>query len=215
MKKMIIYGLGPFAELINFYFTEDSDYEFVAFTVDKAYMSDSDFLGKPVVEFESITDKYPPNEYDMFVAIGYKVMKNRGKLYLAAKSKSYKLVNYISSNAITYSDLIIGDNNVIMGGVNVEPFVEVGNNNVFWSNTLLGHNLKVGSHNYVSACCLLGGDCIVKDCSFICNGAGMINGLSVGNNTKLLPGSMLYKDMPEGTQWLGIPAKKMGMVGGK
>lgn len=204
---IIIYGIGPLAQLMHFYFSNDSLYNVVAFTVDAEYLSEDVFCGLPVVPFGDIEDNYATNDYGMFVAVGYKNMNNRKIMYDKAKEKGYELVNYISSNAVLYNDLVIGDNNVIMGQVNIEPFVKIGSNNIFWSNTLLGHNLTVGNHNYISACCLLGGDCTIGNFCFICNGAGMINDLNIKDNTKILPGSMMYKNSKEYGQYVGVPAK--------
>lgn len=84
----------------------------------------------------------------MFIAIGYKEMRNRKVLYDIAKDKGYELANYISSKAIIYDNLEVGENNVIMGNVQIEPFVKIGNNNIFWSDTLICHDTRIKDHNF-------------------------------------------------------------------
>ncbi|MEA3458193.1 MAG: transferase, partial [Candidatus Thermoplasmatota archaeon] len=39
MNRLIIYGEGNYAEQAYYYFTNDSEYEIVAFTADEAYIS--------------------------------------------------------------------------------------------------------------------------------------------------------------------------------
>ena len=53
-KKLIIFGNRIYAEIAWEYFSEDSDYEVVAFTVDKEYIKSPNFCGLPVVAFEDV-----------------------------------------------------------------------------------------------------------------------------------------------------------------
>ena len=56
-EKLIIIGAGEFAEIAYEYFTYDSHYEIVAFSVEKDYIKNKNLLGLPVVPFE--TELYP------------------------------------------------------------------------------------------------------------------------------------------------------------
>ena len=206
-EKIIIYGLGPFAKLMHYYFTVDSGYDVAGFCVDREFMNREQFCGLPVFPLEVATDKWKVESYRMFVAIGYRKMRNRALMYDKAKSMGYQLVNYISSHAVIHDNLVIGDNNVVMVKVNIEPWVRIGDNNIFWSDTLLGHNLKVGCHNYVSAKCLLAGDMVIKDLCFIGNGAVTINQIVIQDETQLLPGAVLTKSTKTGGKYGGNPAR--------
>ena len=70
-KKLIIFGKGELAELSNYYFTNDSDYEVVAFTLDKEYMDSDSYLGLPIVPFDDIENNFSVEEFEIFIAIGY------------------------------------------------------------------------------------------------------------------------------------------------
>ncbi|KAQ91303.1 sialic acid O-acetyltransferase NeuD, partial [Mycobacterium tuberculosis MD15212] len=48
-KPLVIFGSGDIAQLAHYYFTRDSEYEVVAFTVDRDYASVSEFCGLPLV----------------------------------------------------------------------------------------------------------------------------------------------------------------------
>ena len=39
-KKLVIFGIANFAEIAHYYFSNDSEYEVVAFTVDTAYVKE-------------------------------------------------------------------------------------------------------------------------------------------------------------------------------
>ncbi|NYC52753.1 FlaA1/EpsC-like NDP-sugar epimerase [Clostridium beijerinckii] len=53
-KKLIIIGDSAFAQIAYEYFTYDSDYEVVAFSVEKDYLKDEEMLGLPVIPLEDI-----------------------------------------------------------------------------------------------------------------------------------------------------------------
>jgi hypothetical protein len=56
-EKVVIFGISQLASLAHFYFTHDSNYETVAFTVDQAYLSDTTYHDLPVVPFEDILER--------------------------------------------------------------------------------------------------------------------------------------------------------------
>ena len=66
MAKVIIFGLMDLAELAHYYLTEDSEHEVVAFTVHKKYKTVENFKGLPVVDFETIEEKFPNTIYHLF-----------------------------------------------------------------------------------------------------------------------------------------------------
>ena len=66
-KKLVVFGSGDIGQLAHYYFTNDSAYDVVAFTVDAAYIKEATFCGVPVVPFEEVEHHYPPSEYDLFL----------------------------------------------------------------------------------------------------------------------------------------------------
>lgn len=204
--KLVIYGIGPFAKLLHHYLTNDCEYKVVAFCADEAYIKEKEFCGLPVVAFEDIENIYSPKKYKMLVAVGYSVMRNRKIMFDKAKSKNYKLINYIHSSVINHN-VQIGENNIVLAGCVIEPNVQIGNNNVFWSMTLLGHDCQIENHNYISAKCLISGDTKIKNLCFIGNATTMINGLVIENETYLVAGTNLRKSTKEYGMYIGNPAK--------
>lgn len=209
-QKIIIYGLSAFADMMHHNFTHFSDYEVVAFCVDREYLNDTVFCGLPVVAFENITDLYPHEQYKMFVAIGFSRMRNRALLFNKAKQQGYSLVNFISKHAVIRDDLILGENNVIQSSVDIDIRVTIGNNNVIWTGCILGHNLVLGSHNYVSGNCGLGGNCTIGDACFIGNAAVMVNNIHIADETYMVTGTVIVRDTEVSCRYHGNPAKLVG-----
>ena len=70
-KKLVIFGTGETADIAYEYFTHDSEYDVVAFTVEASFKNEDKLYELPVISFEEVEQKYPPNEVEMFVAISY------------------------------------------------------------------------------------------------------------------------------------------------
>ncbi len=91
-KKLVIIGNTSNARLAKYFFTTDSDYEVKAFSVNREYIREEMFEELPQIAFEDIVSKYPPSEFEVFVAVGYNNMnKIREKLYLECKEKGYSM----------------------------------------------------------------------------------------------------------------------------
>ena len=56
MKKLVIFGVGEIGKLSYYYFTHDSNYKVVAFTVDKQFIKQEKFCDLPLIEFEKVEE---------------------------------------------------------------------------------------------------------------------------------------------------------------
>lgn len=149
MKKLVIFGNGIMAKIAHFYFCRDSQYEVVAFTVDKIYNSIDKFCTLQVVNFEEVESIYPPEHYEMFIAIGPSKMNSIRELkFIEAKKKGYVLATYISPHAIC--DSKVGENTFVCDMAIINPFVIVGHNILIWEYVRLGNDCIVGDHCYFS-----------------------------------------------------------------
>ncbi len=68
-KSLIIFGAGEIAQLAHYYFSKDTNYKVVAFTVDAGYLKETLFCEFPVVAFDELQKLYPKEEYEVFVAL--------------------------------------------------------------------------------------------------------------------------------------------------
>jgi UDP-N-acetylbacillosamine N-acetyltransferase len=208
--RLVIFGVGPLARLMQYYFEKDTDYEAVAFCVDREHLQEESFCGRPVVPFDEVGERYPADDHHMFVAIGYRRMRDRKRVYERAKAAGYRCASYGSPRAILHAPGDAGENNVFMDRVLMEPFASVGDNNLFWSGTLIGHECVIGSHNYVSANVIIGGQSEVADGCFLGNGAATINAIRLREETMLLPGALALRNSEPFTKYFGNPAKAIG-----
>ena len=191
MKKLIIFGIGEQAEMAYYYFTHDSDYEIVAFTVDKEYIDKESLFKLPIVPFESITDRYSIDEYEIFIAIGYsKVNKIRESKYLECKNKGYNIASYISSKASIFTDKI-GENSFILEDNTIQPYVTIGNNVTLWSGNHIGHHSIIEDNCFITSHVVISGGCKIGKNSFIGVNATLRDHITIGESNVIGAGALI------------------------
>ncbi len=185
MKQLVIFGTGDAAQLAMLYFKHDTDYEVVAFTLNKAYIKEPEFCGLPVLAFEEIVEKMPPEKADIFVALGYaKVNRIRQEKYEKAKALGYKLPSYISPRASILPEVQIGDNCFIMENNVIQSFVKIGNNVTLWSGNHIGHHSSIADHCFVTSHVVVSGRASIGEGCFLGVNATLRDHITVVNITR-------------------------------
>lgn len=194
MSKVVIFGTSSFAEVVHFYLTHDSEHDVSAFTVNESYLKSREFLGLPVVPFESVEREFPPDTFKMYIAVGYKeVNRVRAALYSEAKIKGYELVSYLSSKCTHWGDTVIGDNCFIFEDNTIQPFVTIGNDVVIWSGNHIGHHATIGDHCFITSHSIISGHVCVGPYSFLGINAAIRDNVSVGEACIIGAGSLIMK----------------------
>ncbi|WP_036307990.1 acetyltransferase [Methylophilus sp. 5] len=209
MKKLIIFGTGDIAQLAHYYFTSDSEYEVAAFTVDGQFLESNIFLEHPVVAFEDIVSHYPPDKYDMFIALSYsKLNAVRKEKYLAAKSMGYSLGNYISTKATVLNDGLIGENCFILEDNTIQPFVVIGNNVTLWSGNHIGHHSKIKDHTFIASHAVISGGVEIGEQCFVGVNATLRDHIVIGDKCVIGAGVLLLSDaLPDGV-YMGVSTER-------
>ena len=196
-KKAVIFGTDSFADIVYFYLTNDSEYEVVAFTATSDFIKEDTKFDLPIVPFEDIETKYSPDEYEMYIAVGYvNLNKTRARFYNEAKEKGYKLLTYISSKATVLTQ-DIGDNCFILEDNTLQPFLKVGNDVVFWSGNHIGHHSTIEDHCYITSHAVISGHCHIKEYTFIGVNATLRDALTIERENIIGAGALILKSTKE------------------
>jgi len=205
-KKAILFGTSGQAEVMAYLLDKDSEYEVVAFTCTKEYLRSEYFFKRPLVDFENVERIYPPDEYEMHIAIGYAQNNQiRRKFYDLAKRKGYKLLTYISSKCTNYA-AGIGDNCFIFEDNTIQPFVEIGNNCILWSGNHIGHHSIIKDNVFISSHVVVSGHCIIGNNSFLGVNSTLRDGIKIAPFTTLGAGCLIVKDTEESKIYIGHKA---------
>jgi sugar O-acyltransferase (sialic acid O-acetyltransferase NeuD family) len=199
-RKLIIGGDSAFAEIAYEYFTHDSDYEVVAFTVEGEYLKRESLFGLPIVPFETLEQHYDPAEHSVFAAMVYTQLNRlRTRMSREAKAKGFALASYVSSRAFLWRNVELGEHCFIFEDNTVQPFVRIGDNVVLWSGNHIGHHSTIGDNCFISSHVVISGFVEVGENCFLGVNATLANNLKVGRDCWIGPGAMILKDTPDAT----------------
>ena len=205
-RKLILVGDSLFAEIAHEYYTHDSPYEVVAFSVEREYLRRDEFRGLPVVPFEELEERYDPAEHSVYAAMVYtQVNRLRARLAAAAKAKGYALASYVSSRAFVWRNVELGEHVFIFEDNTVQPFVTVGDNVIMWSGNHIGHHSTIRANCFISSHVVISGSVDVGENSFIGVNSTIVNDISLGRDNWIGPAVMLTRSTEDGAFW--TPAK--------
>src|SRR4030095_10811562 len=197
MRKLVIFGTEATADVIDFYFTHDSDYEVAAFTVDAAYVDRDEHRARPLVAFEELRSRFPPDDHDLFVAVGFQKMNAvRAEKFAEGKSMGYTLASYLSSKASAWPGFSPAENTFVMEDNTIQPFVTIGHDTILWSGNHVGHHATIGAHCFVSSHVVISGRVKVGDYSFLGVNSTLRDGVTLGEATMVGAGCLVLTDTP-------------------
>lgn len=166
-KDIIIVGDTSFAALLKKFIDKYADYSVQAFTVESKFRTSANLDGIEVIDLENIESRFPPSQFDMIIAVGYRQMnKIRKRLYDIVKGKGYFLKNFIHPSALVDADFI-GEGNIILENVTVSVNTKIGNCNLIWDNVAIRHDSTIGNFNQISGHSSVNGFVTVGDNCFL------------------------------------------------
>ena len=199
-RKLIIGGDTAFAEIAYEYFTHDSPYEVVGFAVEREYRKRDELYGLPIVDFETVADRFPPGEHSVYVALVYTQLNRlRARLMGASKALGYPLASYVSSHAFVWRNVELGEHCFVFENNVVQPFVTLGDNVVLWSGNHIGHHSRIRANCFVSSHVVVSGSVDVGENSFLGVNSTLVNDIKIGRDTWLGPNVTITRDVEPGS----------------
>ena len=221
-RPLVIVGDSAFAEIACEYFDADTEYDVVAFAVERAYLRKTALMGRPVLAFEDLPQHLDPRRHSVFVAVVYTQLNRlRARLLQAALLMGYAPASYISPRASVWRNVQFGEHCFVFEDNTVQPFVRVGRNVVLWSGNHIGHHSVVEDDCFVSSHVVVSGFCQVGARSFLGVNATVANNVRIGCDNWLGPNTVLMQDSPDGALYRGeasqtsrVSAPRFFKVGG-
>jgi sugar O-acyltransferase (sialic acid O-acetyltransferase NeuD family) len=209
MSKVIIFGTGEFAQVAAVYLEADSPHQVVAFTVDGARRDQEEVLGRPVIPFEDLKHSYPPNEVQLFVAIGFKGLNRaRAEVFRRVKEQGYTCISYICSRAMHWGHLQVGENTFVFESNVLQPFVRIGDNTILWSGNHIGHHAHIGSHCFITSHAVISGGTVVGDYCFVGVNATLADHITIAPRCIIGAGALVMRDTEENSAHIGAVSEK-------
>lgn len=207
LKHVVLFGTGMVAEVITAYLERFSDLDIVAYTVDREYMPEGDFNGRPVVAWDELESHYPPDRMRLMGPLTYQRLNAvRRDRYREGKARGYAFASFIHPNAHVLTDRV-GDHVIILEQNVIQPFAQIGDNVIMWSGNHLGHHSSIGSHCFLASMVGIAGATRIGEECYLGGQAGITHGLTIGDRCALLNGAFVKEDLPDDTVVVGQPGE--------
>lgn len=195
--NVIIFGTNETASLTKFYLTNDSEYDVVGFTADESYCQSSKIEGLPLVPFTFVQEEFSTETHGMICPVSDNFF--RSSCAYAAEDKGYKLISYVSSNAIVLSS--VGKNCFILEGNVIQPHVEISNNVIMWSGNHVGHHSVIEENVFITSHVVISGRCIIKKYCFLGVNSALRDGITLEEYTFVEMGSNVTRNTEKHEKW--------------
>ena len=217
MKPLVIFGCGDIGQLAHHYFTSDAGRTVAGFTVDAAFLTSTEFCGRPIVPFEKVETRFPPSEYDCFVAVSYcQINQFRARKVAEAKSKGYSLATYCSSRATVLCQEPPGENCFILEDNTIQPFARIGRNVTLWSGNHIGHHAIIEDDCFITSHVVVSGGVRVGRKCFIGVNATRRDHITIGESSVIPAGAVILADVapfsvfrPDPSELSSVPSHRL------
>jgi len=186
MADVIIFGARDTASLAHYYLRKDSFHTVRGFTVSAEYLKDTGetFEGLPVVAFEEVSQRFPPDQVRAFAPLTARRMNRlREQIYNTLKAQGYEFISYVSSRATDFTEGRIGENCFILEDNTLQPYCTIGNNVVLWSGNHIGHHSTIGDHVFVTSHVVISGHCNIGRYCFLGVNSTIKDQVTLGEGT--------------------------------
>jgi len=199
LHKLVIIGDSAFAQVAYEYFTHDSPYEVVGFSVERAYLKQEALFGLPIVPFESIERHFEPAKHWVYAALVYTQLNRlRARLLAQAKARGYRAASFVSPHAVVWRNATIGEHCFVFENNVIQPFCRIGNNVVLWSGNHIGHHSIVRDHVFIASHVAVSGFCDIGEYSFLGVNATISNNVTIAKDNLIGAGATILRNTKPG-----------------
>ncbi|GAB4370983.1 MAG: acetyltransferase [Kiloniellaceae bacterium] len=212
-RKVVLYGREELARLAWYCLVHDSPLQVAGFTVRAAELPPGEerLCGLPLVPFETLEDRFPPDSHDLLVAIGpHEANAPRAARFAEGAARGYRFAQYVSSRARVWPDLALGPGSMVFENAVIEPFSRVGANCVLRANVHVSHDGTIGDHAFLAPRVAMAGKCRVGERCFLGVNATLRDGVSVAPGCVVGAGAVVARATEPDGLYVGVPARRVG-----
>lgn len=131
----------------------------------------------------------------------------RQRLFHQLRALGFALPSIVSPSARVARSARLGEGTIVMHAAHVGPDARIGANAIINTRALVEHDAVVGDHCHVATHAVLNGAVSVADGCLIGSGAVCREGVAIGARSIVGMGSRVRSDLPEGSVFIGEPAR--------
>lgn len=154
-------------------------------------------LGREV--FSPIPEAFPA-DFPIHIAIGDNFLRKSISRRLPDGSV---FINILHSTAILSTHARLGTGVVMMERTIVKVGTSVGNHVIINTGASIDHDCQISDFVHIAPCACLCGNIQIGEGTLVGAGTVILPGVKVGEWCLIAGGSIVHKDMPNGTKWIG------------
>lgn len=182
--KLLVYGSSDFGAVLRDVLA-DCGHEFAGF-VDDLNPTRAGVLGA----FESVRASHAPSAHAMVMAIGYKHLADRARIFAAVRAAGYRLPPLIHPAAHVHATAAVGEGAVVMARAIVDRGARLAEASVLWPGANVSHDSEVGANTFLSPGAIVCGFARVGAGCFIGAGAVVADHRAVPDGSFVKAGSV-------------------------
>jgi len=197
--QVYVIGAGGHAKVVIDAIIQEGKYEVTAL-VDPAKTGQAG-------QFPIISDTGGLSPGSFVVAIGDN--KTRTKLYDQLINDGWTPVSIVHPKAIVAADVVIGFGTVVFAGAIINACARIGANSIINTGAIIEHDCAIGNNSHIAPGCSLAGGVSVGDNSLLGIGSSVLPSIKIGSGVIVGAGSCVIRDVGDGLQVAGVPAKSI------
>ncbi|TSE11788.1 acetyltransferase [Mesorhizobium intechi] len=196
MADVVIFGAGQIAEVGKAYLDRFGEDRVVGFTVDEGFLTQTEFKGLPVVAWERLEERFPPETVKLLGPLSYQNLNEfRRDRHRQGKARGYGFTRFIHPSTHNMAETV-GDNCFILENCTLQPFARVGEGVIIWSGSHVGHHSVLEDFCFLSSQVGLASGVHIGSCSLIGGQVGIDNGVTIGAGSYVESRCMIRRDVP-------------------
>lgn len=195
-KKVIVFGNGGHARTIYGYFFDENVVD--GFIVDDVYVNKQPIIGEFSVQpFSKITELFPPTEYAVLVALGFKDLNQLRKQKTdELRSLGYDLVSFMDRSVRVPRMYSVGANTIIIGHSDIHEGVIIREGVFISSGAVLGHDSVLDDYSWIGTGAVLTGCVHVGEFSVLGMNVSVKQNADLSHHTLVSPNTFVGMDTP-------------------
>lgn len=165
----------------------------------------SEVNGIRVYKFYELLEKREKNDIEVVTAVGEPSV--RELMYHKVRKEELCLATLIHPGVYIDETTAIGEGVVIAEGATITANVEIGDNTYIQPHAVIGHDVVIGQHSVIGSNCQIGGGDHIGDRVFMGFLSGTTDHISIGNDTIISAGAIVFRELSEGVIAVGNPAR--------
>lgn len=205
---LVIVGCGQTAEVAHYYFSRETPYKIIGFSVDRDYLEKDILFNLPIWPLENLEAYASANTTTVFVAFSFNKMNVlRRQKVEALRARNYRLASFVHPRSEVWGGFVAKPNTFILENNTIQPYVEIGENTYLWSGNHIGHHTKIGAHVFIASHVVISGSVSIGDHGFFGVNCTVRDNISIGDHVLVGAGTLILDDVADRAVVPGVGSK--------